>query len=258
MLSYFSDTKKTMATAILVLIPLLLSSQQCFGSPQAPFNWQPFEQALKKHVVDGEKQDIQANLVDYSALAQNTKFGAIGVALASYDPSQLTHKQKMAFYINAYNYYTLKLIIDHKPKKSIRELSSFIFPVWGKTAGKIHGEDVSLDGIEHKVLRKMGEPRIHFAIVCASLSCPNLRTEAYSAKKLEQQLEQQTRLFLKNTSKGVSLKNNALYISNIFEWFEGDFESQGGVLAFIKRYRPDTKKHKAFEVIPYNWNLNAQ
>ena len=117
---------------------------------------------------------------------------------------------------------------------------------------------VTLDEIEHQILRPMGEPRIHFAIVCASLSCPDLRREAFTAERLDAQLQEQTQAFLDNVSKGLQLAGTRVEVSQIFDWFEEDFDSAGGVEAFVRRYRelPDQIRLRAD--IPYNWNLNAQ
>lgn len=109
-----------------------------------------------------------------------------------------SREKKLAFYINSYNILALKMVVDHWPLKSIKDIGSLFRPVWGKVAGTISGKLVSLDDIENDIIRPMGEPRIHLAIVCASVSCPDLRTEPYTAKKLDSQLDEQVRLFLNN------------------------------------------------------------
>src|SRR5690606_6900214 len=115
---------------------------------------------------------------------------------------------------------------------------SLLFPVWRKDVGQLHGKTVTLQQVEDDLIRSLNEPRIHMAIVCASVSCPDLRPEPYTAAQLEQQLEEQTRTFLHNDAKGVRINGNDVEVSKIFDWFEKDFADAGGVKAFIERYRP--------------------
>lgn len=103
----------------------------------------------------------------------------------------------------------------------------------------------------------MGEPRIHFAIVCASLSCPDLRKELYHAKRLNEQLNDQTRKFLNNQSKGLIIEKEFIRVSKIFDWFENDFDVTGGVLTFIKLYRTSFPELKVKANIPYDWSVNG-
>ena len=121
-----------------------------------------------------------------------------------------------------------------------------------------------MDEVEHKILRKMGDPRIHVAIVCASVSCPDIRTEAYTAERLNDQLDDHSRKFLANMGKGLRVdeKKKRIYLSSIFKWFEEDFVSQGGVISFVSKYvSPDRKKNlqdfgSNLKYLDYNWDLN--
>ena len=141
----------------------------------------------------------------------------------------------------------------------------FFSPVWGKTAGVVGGKGITLDEIEHGILRKMGEPRIHIAIVCASVSCPDLRTESYTEKKLNTQLDDQMKSLLANRGKGLHIdrQKGKIYISSIFKWFKKDFESSGGVVEFITPYSPEQdrkyleEKNYKVSYLDYDWGLNA-
>ncbi len=103
----------------------------------------------------------------------------------------------------------------------------------------------------------MGEPRIHLAIVCASVSCPDLRNEPYTAVKLESQLDDQVQQFLNNQGKGLKIENKVIRLSKIFDWFEEDFDGNGGIAGFIKKYRPDLPELRIKANIPYDWSVNG-
>lgn len=222
------------------------------------FDWSGFDRLLGEHIQTDVKHGIKANLLDYKALSEAPEMGAIKRKLANYDPSHLEKEEKLAFYINAYNYFTVKLISDNYGIDSIKSLGNWLSPVWRKPVGKINGQPVTLDQIEHDILRKMDEPRIHFAIVCASMSCPDLRNEAYLAGKLNAQLDDQIHLFLENNTKGAAIKDGKLYLSKIFSWFSKDFRPFGGVKEFVHLYREDWKQYKSVRYFSYNWKLNEQ
>ncbi len=240
---------------------VLLIPHPSLAADQVEFDWSSFDRLLKSHVQPGNINGIEANLVDYRALQSSDAFSAIAGQLADYDPGPLNTKQTLAFYINAYNYFALKLVVDNYPLDSIKDLGNFLFPVWKKDAGKINGKTISLDYIEHDVLRKLDEPGIHFAIVCASLSCPDLRTEVYTADYLNQQMADQVKRFL-NQQKGKQIRQegdqSVLYLSNIFKWFEADFVGHGGVIHYLTPIDPSLVPYQAFETLDYNWQLNDQ
>jgi hypothetical protein len=244
-----------MSLRLPLLLLLVLTSPL---SLSATFDWSDFDAVLKSNVKAGSYQKIDANLVDYTALLRNKKFTAIGQQLADYDPNSLQGDDKLAFYINAYNYFAIKIILDHWPVESIKDIGSLFKPVWKRGVGSINGKIVTLNEIEHEVLRPLGDPRIHFAIVCASMSCPDLRMEVFTAEELDHQLNEQTQTFLANSSKGAAVKKDELYLSEIFDWFEQDFEAQGGIYQFIGRFHPQLQQYSDFEMIDYNWQLNSQ
>ncbi|MBT4905150.1 MAG: DUF547 domain-containing protein [Flavobacteriaceae bacterium] len=158
----------------------------------------------------------------------------------------------LAYFINAYNAVTVKLILDNYPLKSIRDIKD----PWDSKSLNLPNNRLTLNDIEHKVLRKMDDPRIHFAINCASASCPQLSNEAFRASKVQKQLEEATALFINDTSKNqISEKNIGL--SKIFLWFSKDFGSKKERLAFIQKYSQKPFKDNAkIKYQEYDWSLN--
>ena len=224
-------------------------------------DWKPYADLLSSVVKQGTKQDVSLAMVDYATLKENGKINAVYQKLSVYPVSKLQGKQeKLAFYINIYNVLALKMVVDNWPLTSIKDVGSLLSPVWSREAGIIDGKTISLDDIENKVLRPMAEPRIHLAIVCASVSCPDLRTEAYTPERLEAQLDDQMKTFLANKGKGMKIDASKVYLSSIFKWFEEDF---GGVLRFITHYvSPSEQKildegKLKISYLDYNWDLNG-
>jgi hypothetical protein len=175
--------------------------------------------------------------------------------------------EKMAFLINAYNAFTIQMVLDSYPIKSIKDAGSLFTSPWKKKFFKLFGRDFTLDDIEHGMLRKdFGDPRIHFAINCASLGCPPLRDEAYTDDGLDSQLDQQAKGFLRDEAHNkIDLTNKKRGLSMIFKWFHEDFEKNGGsVQKFIAKYLSDNAGVQAqltaglFQVsyLDYDWNLN--
>ena len=222
-------------------------------------DWSAYGQLLKQYVSAGELEGVQLNKVDYTAWRQDPLWPQVIAQISHYPATNLqSREEKLSFYINAYNILAIKMVLDNWPLASIKDAGSFLRPVWRKDVGTLHGKTVTLQAVEDDLLRSMGEPRIHMAIVCASISCPDLRTEPYQAATLDAQLEDQARSFLNNPVKGAYLEDDVLHTSKIFGWFEDDFASAGGVLRFISRYRPGPTGSELDADIPYNWNLNGK
>ena len=172
--------------------------------------------------------------------------------LSKFPPEDKSSKShKISFWINAYNALTVKLILSNYPLNSIKEINS----PWKTKCFKSRGVNYSLDDIEHKILRKLNEPRIHFAINCASKSCPKLLNEAYTEKKLNNQLNEVTISFLNDNSKN-KLDENKSAISKIFLWYGSDFGSKKMMLDFISRYSKINIQRSKLNYLPYNWELN--
>ncbi|TXE06186.1 DUF547 domain-containing protein [Seonamhaeicola algicola] len=164
----------------------------------------------------------------------------------------LTKEEKLAFWINAYNALTVDLILRNYPTTSIRNIKD----PWKQRLWKFGNKWYNLDEIEHAILRKMDEPRIHFAINCASISCPKLQNKAFTSKNLETQLTNATKAFLLDTSKNI-ISKNAIQISKIFQWFSKDFKTNGSLIDFLNTYSTvqiSANAKKSF--LDYNWNLN--
>jgi hypothetical protein len=233
-----------------------------------------YDALLKKHVTDGR--------VDYKALKSDP------VALDRYLDSAAripeaqfntwTEPRRLAFLINLYNASTLKLIVDHYPVKSIKDIGSFFRGPWDQPVVKLYGNAITLNHLEHKILRKQyDEPRIHMALVCAAKGCPPLRSEAYVADKLDEQLNDQARKYL-STPAGLRIdrKKRVVYFSSIFKWYGNDFiakyspaagfqgldNTERAVANFCSRHLPASDseflKRGGYSVkyLDYNWSLN--
>lgn len=163
-----------------------------------------------------------------------------------------TKEAVLAYWINAYNAFTIKLILNNYPTKSIKDIKN----PWGKKFITLGNKQYSLEEIEHEILRKMDEPRIHFAINCASFSCPNLANEAYVEEKLNSQLELAAKSFINDATKN-SISEKGVKISKIFDWFSGDFKNNTTLIEFLNQYSEvKINNNTKIKFIEYNWNLN--
>jgi hypothetical protein len=181
-------------------------------------------------------------------------------------PTPTTWDAKLALWINAYNILAIDTVLQHYPLESIRDLGSWLTPVWRHDAGTVAGELVSLHRIEHQILRRMEDPRIHAAVVCASTSCPSLWREPYRAGDIQRQLEGAMLHWLADPQKGMRIDRSEeeIYLSKIFDWFEWDWDEIGGVRAVLQRYAPPDhrdwlERHGEdadLEYFEYDWSLN--
>lgn len=229
-------------------------------APAAAVDHSAFDKLLKKHVNE-------RGLVDYKGFKADEKAFDQYLALLSASPpaAAWSRADQMAYWINAYNAYTIRLILDHYPLKSIKDIGSkiqipFVTTPWAAKFFSIGGNKMSLDEIEHGTLRKkFKDPRIHFALVCASLSCARLRNEAYVGPQLDRQLEDQGRDFVNNPAKNKITRETA-QLSKYFDWYKGDWNDNGqSVGRWINRYST-TKITDQTKITyqDYNWNLNEQ
>ncbi len=211
--------------------------------------------------------------VDYAGLKQGGKseLSAYLRTLESVSRDQYdawTREQKLAFWINAYNANTIQLILDHYPVQSIRSIGKMPLAAFRKrfiSMPAFRKRKMSLLFIENEILRKQfSEPRIHFAIVCASKGCPVLRSEAYRAADLDQQLEEGARRFIRDPGKNrFDVGTHTLHLSSIFKWFGGDFDRAAGTVPlFVARYAEEPTAAAIREgnvrvaFLPYDWSLN--
>lgn len=223
-----------------------------------PPSHQLWDELLQKHVNPNGTVNYKGFIKDKEKLSRYLD------TISQYPPDKATwsSEEQLAYWINAYNAYTVKLIIDHYPVKSITKLHPTPYipgvrTVWHREFFKIGGQKASLDEIEHQVLRKQfEEPRIHFAINCASVSCPVLRNEAYVASKLEAQLEEQAKRFINDPSRN-KISPEQAEISQLFSWFKGDFTRDGSLVDFLNRYANTKIKPEAkIDHMKYDWDLN--
>jgi len=226
-----------------------------------------YARILARHVRPGTVDGIRSNLVDYGALARDPDYARAVDDLARARPEALASEaERLAFWIDAYNLLAIETVVDRYPIAGIKDAGSLLWPIWKRKVGVVAGEERSLDEIEHGILRKeFREPRIHFAIVCASLSCPDLRAEPYVAERLDAQLAEQTRAFLGNETKGLAPggEGRSARVSPIFDWFARDFAPAGGVAAFVRANAPpDVAPRVAgltdgdLAYLDYDWSLN--
>ncbi|MEO9476897.1 MAG: DUF547 domain-containing protein [Cyclobacteriaceae bacterium] len=224
----------------------------------SPISHSLFDKLLKKHVDD-------VGLVDYKGfLADRDKLRQYLDLLSNNAPNneQWTDHDQIAYWINAYNAYTIELILEYYPLESIKDIGSsiqvpFVNTPWDIKFFKIGGEKYDLNNIEHDILRKKWEePRIHFAVNCASLSCPQLRAEAYTGAKLDEQLDDQARRFINDDFRN-NISEDQASLSKIFKWFSGDFEKVMDVEKFINQYTDIKITDKTdVEYKEYDWSLN--
>lgn len=239
-----------------------LFSAQSFAFDHSHKAW---DVLLKKYV----KVAGPASTVDYKTW--KTETGALdtylaelsGVAKSTYD--SWTENQKMAFLLNAYNGYTIRLILNNYPVKSIKKIGGLFSSPWKQKFFKLFGEEKHLDGIEHDMLRKdFKEARVHFGVVCASIGCPQLRKDAFTPDKVREQLEAGAVAFLSDTSRNRWNKEKGeLELSNIFKWFSEDFTKEApSVGAWVsKRMSKDPAEiekisNAKISHLDYDWNLN--
>jgi len=243
-----------------LVTPYTLSAQT------TTFDHSAFDALLKAHVVDG--------MVDYGAFKNSAAFSGYLAALKKQDPAALPRAEQLAFWINAYNAYTIQLINKHSETKSIRNINKTLGlklkGPWGEPLAGVGGKAYTLDDIEHVIIRPTyKEPRIHFALVCAAMGCPPLRSEAFTGARLEAQLEDQGARFITKspTKNRVDVASNTFYHSMIFGYYKADF---GGSLPASGKFAAkwltagsperallEGGKFKAVET-EYDWSLNSQ
>ncbi|MGB0879592.1 MAG: DUF547 domain-containing protein [Polaribacter sp.] len=237
-----------MKKIVILFISLLASSQT-----QA--QTKTFNSLLQTHV------DKNGN-VDYKGLkADEVKLDSYINYLATTSPSKSwsANKQK-AFWMNAYNAYTIKLILENYPVKSIQKISKKGKNAWKIPFVKVGGKIYTLDHIEHQILRKkLFDPRIHVGVNCASISCPKLHNKAFTEGNVHSELEKLMKSFINDSKRNKFGKKSMIHISEIFNWFKNDFTKKGSVIDYINKYATEKVDTNAqIHYLPYNWNLNGK
>ena len=265
----------------------------CRTEATAQIYYSAWDRLLSRHVHKGVLQNTSLDVVDYDAIAQDTDLGEALRVFESVDvTSRWTKSQMLALHINAYNAFAVNTIVQHRcnPVGSCQTLQSIwnVSDVWTRPVHRLAGKNVSLNDIEG-YLRKPDpwpeDPRIHACIVCASISCPNLRPQAFSPDSdvLDTQMADQMRNFLANPKKGSTIAGAAamagsrhttsraivkatdmLLLSKIFYWYGSDFSRSGSVLGFLTLYAPPHVRHfiqrhpnATLNFFDYNWNVNG-
>jgi hypothetical protein len=221
---------------------------------EAVIDWSRWDAILRSKVIDGR--------VDYGAIAADPGFTATVADIANADLAGHDRQSLLAFSINAYNVLAVKGILDgHSPASSFGKLRFFYRDTY-----TIAGEERSLHAFENEHIRTLEEPRIHFAIVCASASCPPLRSEAYAPQTLDEQLDDNARRFLNDSAKNrYDLDSGVARISKIFKWFAEDFEATAGTVPhYIASFVDDEEVAAALRddllelrYLKYDWSLNG-
>jgi hypothetical protein len=244
---------------MLVSLALILSlgcNSQKVPNNSKPITHELWDALLKKHVtLDGR--------VNYEGFKKDqSQLNAYLDLLRKGHPNKenWSREERLAYWINAYNAFTVDLIVRNYPCKTIKDLGGAIYKVntpWDIRFITIQGITYDLNNIEHDILRKeFDEPRIHFAINCASVSCPVLRNEAYSAEKINSQLDSAAKTFINDPSRN-KISTDSAELSKIFTWFKGDFTKKETLASFINRYS-NTKISEKTQInyLDYNWLLN--
>ena len=242
----------------LIILLSFSSLQSCikvrdYNSESKPINHAIFDSLLKKYVNE-------EGYVNYKGfLKDSVQFNSYLDLLSRNHPNEKnwSKEERLAYWINAYNAFTIKLICNYYPVKSIKDIKSgipFVSDTWTISFIKIEGKTYNLNDIEHGIIRpKFNDPRIHFAVNCASKGCPPLR-------KLNAQLDEQAKSFINDGNRNKIQSANKADLSKIFTWFSGDFKKAApSVIAFINKYSNTKLSEKAtLNYQDYDWNLNEQ
>jgi hypothetical protein len=252
-------TLKTIAILTSLLTILWLAPESIANT----FDHSKFDLVLKQYVDE-------KGLMDYNGVAKDRQFSEYMQSLESAKVENLSNDGQLAFWINAYNAVTIDKVINKKPKKSVRE--TLVPGLWTSTRffttreHTVANQRLSPDDIQKEILfKKFQDPRIHFAIICASSGCPPLPRIAYTEANVQTRLEEETRKYL-NSSRGTRIDRaeNTLYMSKLFDWYDYDFiQKSGSVLTFMRPYLNEEtlsfiERKPKISYLEYNWALNAQ
>lgn len=267
-----------MKHVLIAAIGALLMAVPALANPFVP----------KPEVLSGWQRSDGGAEVDYSAWAAFLKryrsVGSDGIARIAYGSvtsadrvalaafvrglgrapvESMTRPQQIAYWINLYNAETVKLVLDAYPVKSIRKINGGLLDLgpWDKPAVKIGSAILSLNDIEHRILRPIfHDARIHFAVNCASIGCPNIAAVPFDGAHIDAELDAAARAFI-NHPRGIRLENGKLAASSIFDWYAADFGGKTGVIPFARKFASDRtqsllKGRTRIDTFSYDWDLN--
>ena len=248
------------------LISILLIGNIACNSPVSiqnknskPIDHQIWDKLLKKHVGDD-------GFVNYKGFIKDSvEFNSYLKMLSDNPPAEnWTENEQKAYWINAYNAFTIKLILKYYPVKSIKDIGSsiqipFVNTPWDVKFIQIGKEKYNLNNIEHGILRKkFSDPRIHMTLVCASHSCPSLWNHAYSVEDLDKQMDDRAATFINDPTRN-KVEGTKSELSKIFDWYKMDFNKKGSVMDFINKYsKVKLTKETKISYLDYDWNLNEK
>lgn len=255
----------TRFSGVIMVVALWCSAANVNGcSAQTP---SPTDAPTVTHVLWDSllHRHVKANgFVDYKGMVRDSaelnRYLTL-LSAANPDAKNWSREEKMSFWINAYNAFTVKLIVDHYPVKSIKDIKRgipFVNTVWDIKFIKIGGKTYDLNNIEHSILRPdFKDARVHAAINCASYSCPALRAEAFTAKKLDAQLTDAMQSFVRDPLRN-RITGPKAEISEIFKWFRGDFtREKSNIRNYLNQYAAVAlNANGKIEYIDYDWRLN--
>ncbi len=254
---------------------LLIAGFTVQGSDDLAVHWSQSNSASTAEIDHSEWDRIlDAYLIEVQGLSY-FKYSQVAAAdqvaldaylqmLESVTVVDLGEDEQFAYWVNLYNALTIWVVLEHYPIASIRDISYSLLSrgPWKEPLVQVEGRELSLDNIEHDILRPIfADPRIHYAVNCASIGCPNLQRRAFTAANLESLLEQAAQQFI-NHPRGVRFEDGELIVSSIFDWYRRDFgENEAQVIEHLREYADDEldvrlKSRDAIDDYEYNWNLN--
>ncbi|MEX2597211.1 MAG: DUF547 domain-containing protein [Salibacteraceae bacterium] len=247
----------------LLLFGFLIFFSGCARSQPESIS-KPIEHATWTHLLQDHVDEN--GMVNYAKWINDTsRLNEYLTLVKTHHPNDKywNQSEQLAYWINAYNAFTVQLVLRHYPIESIKDISAINIPLvyspWDIDFISIEGNKYDLNDIEHGIIREQfNEPRIHFALVCAAQSCPKLRNEAYKAVQLEAQLTDQAKAFINDASKNKIEKNN-FRLSKLFLWYRGDFTKSGSLIEFLNQYsdvKIDESANSGY--MDYNWQLNQK
>lgn len=230
-------------------------------------DWSRWDRLLRDHIQSGSVNGIRTTTFDYAAVQDDSgEFQRLVQDIRRFErPHDWSREEALAHWINLYNVGAVKLVLQGAPVESIWDCGWPWYPVWFRRALWVGNYPLDLWELEHDIIRGFDEPLIHVAINCASVSCPDLRPEAYSGLELATQLQDQAAVFLSNEGKGFRLDRarREVHLSQIFSMYRGDFGGETGVRDFIETYHPYAgtfpEDWRTFRLVylDYDWSLNA-
>jgi len=264
----------SIASAVAGLLLLAFTASAAPESEAQEF-WTKHDQNSTTEVSHDAWQDLLDTYLDADHQSGVNRFDYAGVskedraslddyldALQDLDPRKLNKNEQLAYWINFYNALTVQVILEEYPVDSIRSIRFLTSPFgpWDKNLVKVQGKKLSLNDIEHGILRPIWQdPRIHFAVNCASIGCPNLDEEVFTASNADELMQAAASSFINHT-RGLEVKGNTLVLSSIFDWYGGDFGSnEKEIIAYLaKFYQGDAAELSAISDVSYqyDWNLN--